>query len=191
LIEADRSDLVGGYVGQTAIKTNALIDSAMGGVLIIDEAYSLAVEDSKNDFGKEAIQILLKRMEDDRGKFITIVAGYPYEMNQFIESNPGLNSRFKKKFIFEDYKPDELLLIFKMMIDEKDLNLTREAETKTSEILSVLYQKRDKNFGNGRTVRNLFESVLENQSFRIVKYLNSPDLSKELLYTIEQEDIKL
>lgn len=191
LVEADRSDLVGGYVGQTAIKTNELIDSAIGGVLFIDEAYSLVVEDSKNDFGKEAVQILLKRMEDDRGKFITIVAGYPNEMNIFLESNPGLNSRFKKKFIFEDYKPEELLLIFKMMTNEKDLVLTDEAEAKVFNILSDLYVKRDKNFGNGRTVRNLFDSVLENQSFRIVKYLNTPNLNKELLYTIEKEDIEL
>lgn len=191
LVEADRSDLVGGYVGQTAIKTSELIDSAMGGVLFIDEAYSLVVEDSKNDFGKEAVQILLKRMEDDRGKFITIVAGYPNEMNMFLESNPGLNSRFKKKFVFEDYKPDELLLIFKMMIDEKDLIITNEAESRIFDIFSVLYEKRDKNFGNGRTVRNMLESVLENQSFRIVKYLNTPNLSKELLHTIQKEDIEL
>ena len=190
VVEADRSDLVGAYVGHTSEKTNELIDSAMGGVLFIDEAYSLVIESSQNDFGTQAIQILLKRMDDDRGKFITVVAGYPNEMDKFVSSNPGLDSRFKKKIKFRDYTADELLDIFKKFIKDKGLVLTEEAEERAREIMTDLYTQRDENFGNGRTVRNYFEEVLENQSFRIAKHLDQPVKDKEILLTIEKEDIE-
>jgi len=191
LVEADRSDLVAKFVGQTSDKTNKLIDSAMGGVLFIDEAYSLVVENSGNDFGRQAIQTLLKRMEDDKGKFIVVVAGYPAEMTKLINSNPGLQSRFKKQITFEDYYPGELMLIFKKFVKDRGLKIDEKAEKKVELLLEELYSKRDKNFGNGRTVRNLFETVLENQSFRLSEFLDSPELNEELLLTIKEEDIAL
>lgn len=190
VVEADRSDLVGSYVGHTSQKTNELIDSAMGGVLFIDEAYSLVVENSSNDFGTQAIQTLLKRMDDDRGKFIVVAAGYPREMENFIASNPGLQSRFKKKITFCDYNAEELLDIFKKMIKDKGLILTSDAEKRAKEVMSNIYTERDENFGNGRTVRNYFDDVLENQSFRIAEQLNKPITDKELLLTIKKEDLE-
>ncbi|MGD9487592.1 MAG: AAA family ATPase [Calditrichaceae bacterium] len=190
LVEVDRSGLVAQYVGQTSAKTNEVIDSAMGGVLFIDEAYSLIVNESKNDFGQQAIQTLLKRMEDDADRFVVIAAGYPDEMDQLINSNPGLNSRFKKKIQFPDYNPDELFKIFKLMMDKKELRLTDEAVEKAKNLFVQLYESRGENFGNGRTVRNIFEATLENQSFRVARLLNSPDLEKDTLYRIEAEDIR-
>ncbi|GBD86957.1 stage V sporulation protein K [bacterium BMS3Abin03] len=191
LVEVDRSDLVAGFVGQTSSKTDEIIDSAMGGILFIDEAYSLVVENSPNDFGQQAIQILLKRMEDDGGKFIVVAAGYPDEMQNFIESNPGLESRFKKKLIFKDYNGEQLYRIFKLMVDSKKMRLSAEAELKVKTLLKDIYENRGSNFGNGRTVRNLFENCLENQSFRIAPLLNDAELKREILLTIEADDIKL
>lgn len=189
LVEADRSDLVGKFVGHTASKTDELIDSAMGGVLFIDEAYSLVVENSSNDFGTQAIQKLLKRMEDDRGKFIVVVAGYPNEMKTFISSNPGLESRFKKQILFDDYNTAELIDIFNKFVEDKSMKLTSSAKEKASAIIEGIYNGRDENFGNARTIRNMFESILENQSFRLSKLLDTPDLNEELLFTISEEDI--
>ena len=190
IVEADRSDLIGSYVGHTSQKTNMLIDSAMGGILFIDEAYSLVVENSQNDYGAQAIQILLKRMEDDRGKFITVAAGYPREMDKFIKFNPGLNSRFKKKILFEDYTAEELFEIFKMMVYDKGLVLTSGAKDRALEVMNEMYNNRGADFGNGRTVRNYFDEVLENQSFRIAKQLDRPLENNELLLAIEREDLK-
>jgi SpoVK/Ycf46/Vps4 family AAA+-type ATPase len=191
LVEVDRSDLVAGFVGQTSAKTGEVIDSAMGGILFIDEAYSLAVDNSPNDFGQQAIQTILKRMEDDGGKFIVVAAGYPDEMQKFIESNPGLDSRFKKQLIFNDYNDEQLFRIFELMVDSKKMKLSAEAGRKAKSLLKDIYENRGDNFGNGRTVRNLFENSLENQSFRIAPLLNDADLSRDVLLTIEAEDIKL
>ena len=191
LVETDRSDLVGKFVGQTEAKTREVIDSAMGGVLFIDEAYSLVMENSGSDFGQHVVQTVLKRMEDDSGKFVAIIAGYPNEMEKFIHSNPGLESRFKKQIIFSDYNVDELMQIFMKFVESRELKLTSEAEKKVRVVIEELYSKRDKNFGNGRTVRNLFDSILENQSFRLSKLLDTMELDKELLITIKEEDVSL
>jgi SpoVK/Ycf46/Vps4 family AAA+-type ATPase len=190
VIEVDRSNLVAKFIGQTSTKTNEVIDTAMGGILFIDEAYSLVVEDSKSDFGQQAIQTLLKRMEDDAEKFVVIVAGYPNEMDEFINSNPGLSSRFKRQILFDDFTAEELFDIFILMLKNKNLALTNKAVKKAKKIFAEMYSVRNKNFGNGRTVRNVFESALENQSFRVAKLLNSPQLNKDLLHTIEAEDIQ-
>ncbi len=159
LVETDRNGLVSGYVGQTAEKTNKLIDRALGGTLFIDEAYALVKEGDEKDFGKEAIDTLLKRMEDDKGKFIVIAAGYTDEMQRFLDSNPGMRSRFTKVFEFEDYTPDELMKIFKLIISSKKLKLDEKAEKKLRKHFTEIYRNRDKNFGNARVVRNLAEQI--------------------------------
>ncbi|MDP3831327.1 MAG: AAA family ATPase, partial [Ignavibacteriaceae bacterium] len=186
LIEADRSKLVAGYSGQTAIKTNQLIDSAMGGLLFIDEAYTLSSGDSS--FGKEAIDTLLKRMEDDRGKFVVIVAGYTQQMKDFLETNPGLQSRFTKTIHFEDYNGKEMAQIYEKLVTEKDMLLEGEAASNLVEYFEELYDKRDKNFGNAREVRNIFESSLQKQSARLSK-LNVDELNDKDLNTITKDDL--
>ncbi|MDP2302910.1 MAG: AAA family ATPase [Ignavibacteria bacterium] len=186
LIEADRSKLVAGYSGQTAIKTNQLIDSAMGGLLFIDEAYTLSSGDSS--FGKEAIDTLLKRMEDDRGKFVVIVAGYTQQMKDFLETNPGLLSRFTKTIHFDDYNGKEMAQIYEKLVTEKDMLLEGEAASNLVEYFEELYDKRDKNFGNAREVRNIFESSLQKQSARLSK-LNVDELNDKDLNTITKDDL--
>ena len=185
LIETDRSGLVAGYVGQTAAKTIELCKKSLGGVLFIDEAYALA-EGGENDFGREAINTLLKFMEDNRGNFIAIVAGYTDNMQEFINKNPGLQSRFNKYIVFADYSPDELFAIFSSITTKSKLKLTEEAATKVKEILQSHYDKRDKKFGNGRFARNLFEKIYGNQANRLVTVT---DLDEEGLCTITMEDI--
>lgn len=191
LIEVDRAGLIGKYVGHTSQKVNEVINSAMGGVLFIDEAYSLSGDTTNNDFGKYAIQTILKRMEDDKGKFIVIAAGYPNEMDDFINANPGLESRFKKKILFLDYNPSVLFEIFISLCRKKQLVLDEEAKIKLHITLEQLYNQRTKNFGNGRTVRNLFENTLEKQSLRLAPLLSQTNLNKETLITITAEDILL
>jgi SpoVK/Ycf46/Vps4 family AAA+-type ATPase len=186
LIEADRSKLVAGFSGQTAIKTNQLIDSAMGGLLFIDEAYTLSSGDSS--FGKEAIDTLLKRMEDDRGKFVVIVAGYTQQMKDFLETNPGLQSRFTKTIHFDDYNGKEMAQIYEKLVTEKDMLLEGEASSNLVEYFEELYDKRDKNFGNAREVRNIFESSLQKQSARLSK-LNVDELNDKDLNTITKDDL--
>lgn len=185
LIETDRSGLVAGYVGQTAAKTVELCNKSLGGVLFIDEAYALA-EGGENDFGREAINTLLKFMEDNRGNFIAIVAGYTDNMQDFINKNPGLQSRFNKYIVFADYNPDELFAIFSSITTKSKLKLTEEAATKVKEILQSHYDKRDKKFGNGRFARNLFEKIYGNQANRLVTVT---DLDEEGLCTITLDDI--
>ena len=185
LIETDRSGLVAGYVGQTAAKTIELCKKASGGVLFIDEAYALA-EGGENDFGREAINTLLKFMEDNRGNFIVIVAGYTDNMQEFINKNPGLESRFNKYIVFADYSPDELFAIFSSITTKSKLKLTEEAATKVKDIFQSHYDKRDKKFGNGRFARNLFEKIYGNQANRLVTVT---DLDEEGLCTIAIEDI--
>jgi len=185
LIEVDRSGLVGSYVGETAQKTTAVINSAMGGTLFIDEAYALTSSGSSNDFGKEAIDTLLKRMEDDRGKFIVIAAGYTNEMKNFIASNPGMKSRFTKTFLFEDYTPDELMKIAKFSIANLNLELTPETEEALKIHFAVLYSKRDKHFGNARIVRNLLEKIKKKHLLRIAEEEDETTKNKIVLADVE------
>jgi SpoVK/Ycf46/Vps4 family AAA+-type ATPase len=185
LIETDRSGLVAGYVGQTAAKTIEICKKSLGGVLFIDEAYALA-EGGENDFGKEAINSLLKFMEDNRGNFLVIVAGYTDNMKEFIDKNPGLQSRFNKYITFDDYTPAELLLIFTSLTEKSKLKLTEPAIEKLKHILQENYNKRDKKFGNGRFARNLFEKIYANQANRIVSLTN---INVESLCTITEVDI--
>ena len=180
LIEVDRSDLVAGYVGQTAIKTREIIDKAMGGILFIDEAYTLAKGGA--DFGQEAIDTILKAMEDHRENFVVIVAGYPEPMNDFLESNPGLKSRFNKYIQFNDYTVEELLEIFNFYCDSNDMILSYDASIALMNHLKNLSDEKLPNFANGREVRNIFETSLTHQANRLAKQeqIDDEDL-KELL----------
>ena len=184
LIETDRSGLVGGYVGQTAIKTQEVIQSAMGGILFIDEAYALH-QTSENDYGKEAIDTLLKAMEDNRDDLIVIVAGYPELMDSFLHSNPGLESRFNKFIYFEDYNEKELYDIFMLMASEANLCLDEPAKQYLTEYFESMYEHRSKNFANGRAVRNLFEEVITRQANRLAM---EDEISDEELNTLTYED---
>ena len=184
LVEVDRSGLVAGYVGQTAIKTQEKINEAMGGVLFIDEAYTLAK--GENDFGQESIDTLLKAMEDQREDFVVIVAGYSEPMNRFLESNPGLKSRFNKSITFEDYSPNELLDIFELFCKLNDMRLSSDARDYLTQSLSKLSNEKSENFANGREMRNLFEKAFTNQANRLSQY---NDISDEELNIIKSEDI--
>ena len=185
LVETDRSGLVAGFVGQTALKTQAVIDEAKGGILFIDEAYSLHSDEGSNDFGREAIDTLLKAMEDNREDLIVIVAGYPHLMSKFLNTNPGLESRFNKRIYFDDYNPDELYDIFQILCDESNLVLDEKASEFLKSYLVKVYDRRDDNFGNGRYVRNLFEDVLTRQATRLS---SNPNVSNDKLSTLTYED---
>jgi SpoVK/Ycf46/Vps4 family AAA+-type ATPase len=187
LVETDRSGLVAEYVGQTAVKTNKIIDMAMDGVLFIDEAYSL-ISNSENDYGKEAIATLLKRMEDDRSRLIVILAGYTVEMQQFIDSNPGLQSRFNRYIEFPDYNADELFQIFSLNLKQFDYTISNEAITRLKDYLQNIVANKDKNFGNARFVRNLFEKTLERQAKRLATETN---LTTEKLSEICVDDLSI
>lgn len=178
LVETDRSGLVAEYVGQTAVKTNKIIDKALGGVLFIDEAYTLA-QGGDNDYGREAIATLLKRMEDDRDRLVVVLAGYPGEIEHFIDSNPGLRSRFNRYVRFEDYTEGELYQIFVQQARNFDYRLSPDAETALHELLVRALDRRTKDFGNARYVRNLFEKVIENQAVRLshCSHIDAPDLA--------------
>ena len=184
LVEVDRSGLVAGYVGQTALKTQEVIQSALGGVLFIDEAYSLA-SGGENDFGREAIETLLKAMEDHRDDLVVIVAGYDEPMEKFINSNPGLQSRFNKYLYFPDYNGEELMAMFRMRCKKNGYRLTEEAETYAKEFFEDMYKNRDDNFGNGRDVRNRFEDIISRQANRLAA-MEAP--TKDDLMTITKED---
>lgn len=185
LVETDRSGLVAEYVGQTAVKTNKIIDSALDGVLFIDEANSL-VQGGGNDYGKEAIATLLKRMEDDRDRLIVILAGYDNEMKLFIDSNPGLQSRFNRYIHFSDYNAEELMAIFKLNLKKFDYELTNDAKQKISHLFSYAVSHKDQNFGNGRYARNVLEKTLENQATRLATV---SEITEQMLRTIEEHDI--
>ena len=186
LVEVDRSGLVAGYVGQTALKTQEAIKSALGGVLFIDEAYSLS-SGGENDFGREAIETILKAMEDHRDDLIVIVAGYDEPMQKFLSSNPGLESRFNKYFYFPDYTGEQLLTIFKNQCQKNSYTLSPEAEEAAKALFDRLYQQRDDNFGNGRDVRNCFEDMIVRQSNRVAA-MEAP--TKEDLMTVLPEDLE-
>ena len=190
LVEADRSKLVAGFSGQTAIKTNQLIDSAMGGVLFIDEAYTLKSNDG-DSFGAEAIDTLLKRLEDDRGKFICIVAGYTDQMHDFIDTNPGLKSRFTQTIHFDDYTPDELTEIFINLAKGKNFTVDEETKGAIHRQFEQLYLRRDKNFGNAREARRIFDQAVEKQSQRLVEAINHPDFKEEDMYRITTADLPM
>lgn len=187
LVEVDRSGLVAGFVGQTALKTGEVIQKALGGVLFIDEAYALANQDSPNDFGKEAIEALLKGMEDNRADLIVIVAGYTELMGRFINANPGLESRFNKYFYFEDYKGEELMEIFESMCKKNGYTLDEETRAFAKEGFQALYDERDENFGNARDVRNLFERAVSRQSDRVAA-METP--KKEDLMALAKADLE-
>jgi SpoVK/Ycf46/Vps4 family AAA+-type ATPase len=189
LVEVDRSRLVGQYVGETAIKTQKVIDEAMGGVLFIDEAYTLAPSGSGNDFGKESIDTILKNMEDHKGKFIVIAAGYIDLMKTFVQSNPGLPSRFTKYIEFDDYKPDELKQIFLSMVKGKGMYFSPEFEKLLENRCNFLYTNRDKDFANGRTMRNSFEATLQNQAVRVSPLIDQ-NAGADILNKLEAEDLK-
>ena len=186
-VETDRSGLVAAYVGQTAIKTNALIDSALNGVLFIDEAYALVPEKKANDYGQEAISTLLKRMEDDRDKLVVIVAGYTGEMQRFIDSNPGLKSRFNRYINFPDYTGKELYDIFCMYARKNQYTLSPEAEKHLKKLFDYAVAHKDRNFGNARFARNIFEKSIQRQANRLANVNNA---TKEQLTLLTIDDVK-
>ena len=190
LVEADRSKLVAGFSGQTAIKTNQLIDSAMGGVLFIDEAYTLKSSDN-DSFGSEAIDTLLKRLEDDRGKFICIVAGYTDQMHDFIDTNPGLKSRFTQTIHFDDYTPDELTQIFLNLAAGKKFTVDDTMRDAVHRQFEQLYLRRDKNFGNAREARKIFNEAVEKQSQRLVSQMNDPSFTETDMYRLIPDDLPM
>jgi len=168
LVEVDRSGLVAGFVGQTALKTSETVNSALGGILFIDEAYALAPDTGAgNDFGREAIETLLKLMEDHRDDLIVIVAGYNEPMERFITSNPGLESRFNRYFNFDDYNSEELYDIFDAMCVKSEYLLTDDAKEYAREHFRMIYEMREENFGNARHVRNFFENIVTVHSDRV------------------------
>jgi stage V sporulation protein K len=173
-VETDRSGLVAGYVGQTALKVKESVQRALGGVLFVDEAYALKPATGGNDFGDEAIETLLKLMEDHRDDLVVIVAGYTGPMERFLEANPGLKSRFSKYLVFEDYSPAQLIEIFHRFCSQSDYSLSAEAEANLATVFQDAYAKRDETFGNARFARNVFERAIANLASRIVA-LEQPD----------------
>ena len=183
LVDVDRRGLVAGYVGQTAIKTQKVIEKAMGGVLFIDEAYALNGR-SENDFGQEAIDTILKAMEDHRDDLVVIVAGYTDLMDRFIHSNPGLESRFNRFLLFDDYTTDEMVDIFRMQCKKGCYQLTEEARPLIRDYIGE--ESADDSFGNARGVRNLFEHVLVAQNNRLA---TMEKITREDLMTITADDV--
>ena len=188
MIETDRSGLVAGYVGQTALKVHEIVEEAIGGVLFIDEAYALVNPDVPNDFGGEAVDTLVKLMEDHRDNLVIIVAGYTNEMKRFLKSNTGLISRFNKFIDFPDYSKDELIEIMQMMAGDAGLEVTDEAKDKAGEFLDRMDGQQWTDFGNARGIRNLFEKIVMNQANRLVCMENP---SKDDLMTILPDDVEL
>ena len=188
LVETDRAGLVAGYVGQTAIKTAEVIKKAMGGVLFIDEAYALANKGSDNDYGQEAIETLLKSMEDNRKDLIVIVAGYTELMEEFLDANPGLRSRFSQTLFFDDYDGEQLHAIFGKMCRDAGMTVTQDADEAMRAFFYDLYERRDQNFANARDVRNIFEKILARQANRLAE-LADMELTDEMLLEIRKEDL--
>ncbi len=187
LVETDRSGLVAEYAGQTGPRTNKKIDEALDGVLFIDEAYTLISSEGEDPFGHEAVQTLLKRMEDDRDRLVVILAGYPLEMELLLRSNPGLSSRFSRHLEFVDYSPLELSQIFGLMCDKNHYTLKPLTRAKVIVGFDYLHQRRDRYFGNGRAARNLFEHAIRLMANRIAEIA---ELSVEQLTLLEPQDIE-
>ena len=185
-VETDRAGLVAGYLGQTAMKVKEVVKQAKGGVLFIDEAYSLTSRDAGDDYGIEAIDTLVKEMEDNRGDLVVIVAGYRDEMERFLKANTGLVSRFNKYIDFEDYTQDQLLEILRMMAEKAGMTIQEEALTLVREYLMDMEEEKRHDFGNARGIRNVFERIVTNQANRLVS-LGEPSL--EQLKTILPEDV--
>ena len=187
-VETDRGGLVAKYMGQTALKTDTVIQQALDGVLFIDEAYSLVPEDGNgSDYGQEAISTLLKRMEDYRDRLVVIIAGYKNEMQRFIDSNPGLQSRFNRYIDFPDYTGGELSEIFKMYMKKNQYTLSPDAETFLKERFDYVVAHKDRNFGNARYARNVFEKSIQQQANRLSGKSN---LSKSELTELTVEDLQ-
>ena len=186
LVEVDRAGLVAGYVGQTALKVNKCVETALGGVLFIDEAYALVAGRGENDFGHEALDVLVKAMEDHRDDFIVIVAGYPEEMREFVDSNPGLRSRFANFIEFEDYNAEELLLILERMVEDHAYTLSDTARSRAHQLFSDLVERKNASFSNARDVRNIFERALSSHANRLAQ-VSHP--SKAELMALEAGDL--
>lgn len=187
LIETDRSGLVAEYAGQTAVKSNKKVDDALDGILFIDEAYSLVADKGDDPFGAEAIQTLLKRMEDNRDRLIVILAGYPKEIDRLLQSNPGLTSRFNHRLDFPDYATAELAQIFWTMCEKNHYKIDGFARAKLLVALKWLFEKRDRHFGNGRLARNVFERAIRNLANRIV---TEKEITRDLLTRIHAADLE-
>jgi SpoVK/Ycf46/Vps4 family AAA+-type ATPase len=187
IVEVDRSGMVAAYMGQTAIKVKEVIEQAKGGVLFIDEAYSLSNETPGGDFGQEAIDTLVKAMEDNRDDLIVIVAGYPDLMDRFIDSNPGLKSRFQKTIYFPDYSSDDLFEIFEKSCLENDYQLNPDAADYLKEKLSDYVLHKDSNFGNARDIRNFLDVAISAQANRLLKESN---ITPDALVTLTVADLQ-
>ncbi len=187
LVEVDRSNLVVGYIGQTAVKVSEVVEEALGGILFIDEAYTLTSNKGEGDFGQEAVDTLLKAMEDHRDDLIVIVAGYPDLMEEFLNSNPGLRSRFNKYIFFEDYTGEELMEIFKSMLKKQDYRLSEDAAIYAAEFLDKRAKAHLENYANARDVRNFMEKAISHQATRIV---GLADVNDDTLMTLEKEDLE-
>ena len=188
--EVDRSDLVGNFIGDTAIRVKEVCDEVMGGVLFIDEAYSLVKEDNPRDFGQEAIDTLLKRMEDDRGKFVVIVAGYREEMQRFINSNPGLKSRFNRYIDIPDYSADELFQIAEMFAKSENFIFSEEAKKNLKIKIEKIVSNKEKNFANGRTIREEIYNLAKGKMDTRLKKMEKSKRTKEVMMTILPEDLE-
>ena len=189
LVEVDRSGLVRGYIGQTATRTAEVIEEALGGMLFIDEAYALTVNKSEGDFGQEAVDTLLKAMEDHRDDLVVIVAGYTDLMEQFLDSNPGLRSRFANMVRFEDYSADQLLAILLQNLERQEYQLSEAAEKKAWELIKRRVAHKPENFANARDVRNFMERAIANHAVRVAAVEGASE-SKAILSTIEPEDLE-
>jgi SpoVK/Ycf46/Vps4 family AAA+-type ATPase len=189
IVEVDREALVAGFTGQTAIKTGARIDEAQGGILFIDEAYALAGKNTNDGFGQEAIQVILKRMEDLRGQFGVIVAGYTDNMHEFIESNPGLKSRFDRSFNFADYTPEDMISIAIGLLAKEKITPDAEAEDHLKSYFAHIHATRDKHFGNARTVRQIVAEAVKNQNLRLAE-MPSAERTPQHLATLTLSDVK-
>ena len=186
LVEVERSSLVGGYVGQTAIKTKEVVTSALGGILFIDEAYTLTAGKGQNDFGQEAVDTLLKLMEDNRDQLVVIVAGYTELMEEFLNSNPGLKSRFNKFIFFADYTAEQLVEIFEGQCKKNQFTLTEEAKQLVLDYFTKRCDAHEENFANARESRNIFERAITAQANRLAGF---EEVTDEQLLSIEKEDI--
>lgn len=184
LVEVERADLVGEYIGHTAQKTKETIKKALGGILFIDEAYALA-RGGEKDFGKEAIDTLVKGMEDHKDEFVLILAGYPYEMNYFLTTNPGLPSRFPLQMEFHDYTVSELLKIAEIMVEDRDYRLSEQAKRTLKQKIYLEIQRQPENFSNARFVRNLIEKAIREHAVRMLK---QKDYSKADLMNLSAQD---